>query len=325
MEKQIRTKIEDITINSFSRRPQTFENFVGQDKVKEILMISVQSAKIRKSTLDHILLFGQPGLGKTTLATIVANEMNSKLKTIAGPMIEKPGDVASILCSLNENDILFIDEIHRINRAAEEVLYSAMEDNLIHIIAGQGEQGRQITIDIPKFTLIGATTRAGMLSAPLRDRFGIQCEMQYYSDDELSSIISDIGNKQGLKIGKDESLYIASVSRSTPRIAHQLVARIRDYAFCNSDGLVNMKIINEALSAAGIYTKGLTDIHIRILKRLMDSERPVGLRTLSSFVGESAETIEEMYEPFLIRIGFIDKTPSGRVITSKGKNYLQSI
>lgn len=325
MSKQIKTNIENKENNSFSMRPQSFETFVGQEKVKEILKVAVQSAKIRERSLDHILLFGQPGLGKTTLAVILANEMNSNLKTITGPMIEKPGDIASVLCSLTENDVLFIDEIHRMNRAAEEVLYSAMEDNQIHIIAGQGEQGRQITIDIPSFTLIGATTRAGMLSAPLRDRFGIQCEMQYYSTDELSILISDIGNKQGLKIGKAESMYIASVSRGTPRIAHQIVARIRDYAYCNNNGVVDINIINNALTAAGIYKNGLADVHIRIMKKLLTSDRPVGLRSLSTFVGESPETIEEMYEPFLIRMGFIDRTQAGRIITEKGKRYLQTI
>ena len=303
-------------------RPQSFGSYIGQTKVKEQVSVSVRSAIKRGKPASHMLFYGPPGLGKTTMAYIVANEEGVPIKEVAGPSIEKPGDVAAILMGLHSGQVLFIDEIHRMPPMCEEVLYSAMEDNYLNITVGAGEQQRTVHVNLPGFTLIGATTRAGMLSAPLRDRFSLKCRLEYYTFDELSQIALISAEKMELRLSQKDAEMIAGASRGTPRIVNSLVERVRDYATVKSEGKIEEDTVSEALSLAGINKNGLTETDIRILQKLQDSTRPVGLQTLADITGEDPETIECMNEPFLIQKGYIEKTPRGRMISWEGTQVL---
>ena len=298
-----------------SLRPKTLKEYIGQTKVKENMQIYIESARKRKDPLDHVLLYGPPGLGKTTLSNIIANEMNSNIKITSGPAIERPGDLAAILTSLNEFDILFIDEIHRINRTVEEILYPALEDYTLDIMIGKGPEARSIRLDLPRFTLIGATTRAGSLTTPLRDRFGIVARLELYSESELNDIVKR--SARILEVGIDEkaSQEIARRSRGTPRIANRLLKRVRDYAIVLSDNEIDLKLTKVALNRLEIDELGLDEIDRKILETMIEKYggRPVGIDTLATTVGEEVETIEDVYEPYLIQIGFISRTIRGRI------------
>lgn len=310
---------------SVNIRPEDFNGYIGQEKVKEQVLTAVKSAIIRSAPVEHILFYGPPGLGKTTMAHIVANARKSNLKEVTGPMIEHPGEMAAILNSLQPGDVLFIDEIHRLDKKVEESLYSAMEDSKINVVIGQGEQCKSLTIDLPPITIIGATTRAGMLSAPLRDRFGLTCKMEYYSADELAHIGKITAGKLGVSI-KDEEIYkIAEVSRGTPRVMNSNIKLIRDYVTANSIEDVTAEIVTSAMELYGIHDKGLTDIDIRILNTLAEAEKPVGLLTLSHVLGEDEGTIENVHEPYLLMNHYVEKTSRGRIITEKGKKIAYSL
>lgn len=305
-------------------RPRTLDEYVGQENAKESLEIFIKAAKLRNEPMDHVLLYGPPGLGKTTLAGVIANEMGVNIRVTSGPAIEKQGDLAALLTNLSENDILFIDEIHRLNRSIEEVLYPAMEDGAIDIIVGQGPSARSIRLDLPKFTLIGATTRAGQLSAPLRDRFGVMFRLEMYSDEELCSIV-----KRSAKIldisAKEEGVYeIASRSRGTPRIANRLLRRVRDYAQIKADGVITKEVADMALNLLEVDKTGLDKIDKNILNTIITTfgGGPVGLETLAATIGEDPLTIEDVYEPFLMQRGFINRTPRGRMVTELAYKYL---
>jgi Holliday junction DNA helicase RuvB len=308
-----------------SVRPQDFDNYVGQDHIKGDLQIFIQAAKQRNETLDHVVLFGSPGLGKTTLANIIANNMESDIKYLSGPTIEKIGDIAAVLSSLEPGDIVFIDEIHRIPRNVEEVLYSAMEDFVLDIIVGKESGARSIRIDLPPFTLIGATTRIGMLTAPLRDRFGIQLKMEDYSIEELKQIISRNALIFDAQIEEKGALEISRRSRGTPRIANRLLKRVRDYAQVMNDSIIDYKISRHALNRLQIDEMGFNSVDLKILKTIANvyNNNPVGLDTLSAALDEEKETIEEVHEPYLIQMGFVKKTPRGRILTQKGVVYIQ--
>lgn len=316
-EKQIELK------NNFNMfRPDTIEEYIGQEKAKKQIEIAINSAKVRKVPLGHILLYGPPGLGKTTLAYLCAAQMNAHLLYTVGSNLEKPGDVAKLLNSMNENTILFIDEIHRINPLAEECLYSAMEDGFISISFGQGEQSKTVRFSLPPFTLIGATTRAGMISAPLRDRFLLQCKMEYYTEDELVKIAEISCRKLGIELSNKSMGIIAESSRGTPRIVNRYLTAVRDYAYSENKGIVDENIVGNALSLAGVCSHGLTDIDLRILSVLSDADRPIGLSTVSHILGEDPQTVEDVYEPYLIMKQYIIKTPRGRTITDAGNSIL---
>ena len=307
-----------------SLRPKVLDEYIGQEKVKENLSVYIQAARQRGEPLDHVLLYGPPGLGKTTLAGIIANEMGVNFRVTSGPAIEKPGDLAALLTNLSEGDVLFIDEIHRLSRAVEEVLYPAMEDNELDIIIGKGPSARSIRLELQKFTLVGATTRAGQLSAPLRDRFGMIFRLDMYNPDELSKIVNRSAGILGINIDPDGAMEIASRSRGTPRIANRFLKRTRDFAQIEGDGTITKEISQVALSKMEVDKLGLDAIDRLILTTMIKNYNggPVGLETIAAAIGEEAITIEDVYEPFLLQAGFISRTPRGRCVTPAGYAHL---
>lgn len=314
---------EDIKIENHLR-PQMLDDYIGQAKAKEMLQIYIQAAKERGEALDHVLFYGPPGLGKTTLAGIIANEMNVNIKITSGPAIEKPGEMAAILNNLQEGDVLFVDEIHRLNRQVEEILYPAMEDFAIDIMIGKGSSARSIRLDLPKFTLVGATTRAGMLSAPLRDRFGVVHHLEFYTEKELQTIIIRSAQVLGVEIDKNGALEMARRSRGTPRLANRLLKRVRDFAQVKYDGMITEEVANYALDLLEVDKFGLDQIDRNILLTMIQKFQggPVGLDTLAASIGEDSGTIEDVYEPYLLKNGFLQRTPRGRVVTEKAYAHL---
>ncbi len=308
----------------FSLRPRTLAEYIGQDKAKENLSIYIEAAKMRGENLDHVLLYGPPGLGKTTLSTIIANEMNVNIRVTSGPAIEKQGDLAALLTNLSENDILFIDEIHRLNRSVEEVLYPAMEDFALDIIIGKGPSARSIRIDLPKFTLVGATTRAGQLTAPLRDRFGVILRLELYTVEQLTEIVTRSAGILGIECEQEGAVEIARRSRGTPRIANRLLKRVRDFAQVLGDGVITREIADEALRRQEIDQLGLDAIDRRMLTTIIRTYGggPVGLETLAAAIGEESVTLEDVYEPYLMQIGFLSRTPRGRCATPQAYEHL---
>ncbi len=305
-------------------RPDTLEQYVGQEKAKSNLKIFIEAAKSRKEPLDHVLFYGPPGLGKTTLATIIANEMGVNIKVTSGPAIEKPGDMAAILNNLSENDILFIDEIHRLNRQVEEVLYPAMEDYSIDIMIGKGQGARSIRLDLPKFTLVGATTRAGLLTAPLRDRFGVINKLEFYSVEELKQIITRSASLLGVEIEENGAVEMARRSRGTPRLANRLLKRVRDFAQVKYDGVITYDVANKALDMLEVDKLGLDKGDRSILETIIYkfAGGPVGLDTLAAALGEDSGTLEDVYEPYLIQNGLIQRTPRGRIVTDLAYTHI---
>lgn len=307
-----------------SLRPRTIAEYIGQEKAKENLRIFINAAKIRREPLDHVLLHGPPGLGKTTLAAVIANEMGVNMRITSGPAIEKPGDLVAMLTNLNEGDILFVDEIHRLNRAYEEILYPAMEDFAIDIILGKGPSANSIHLELPHFTLIGATTRSGQLTAPLRDRFGVTLRLELYTPEELKRIVKRSAGILGVEIEEAGALEIASRSRGTPRIANRLLRRVRDYAQVCADGVITSEVADRALSGLEVDKLGLDALDRRMLRSIIEfyGGGPVGLDTLAATINEEAVTIEDVYEPFLLQRGFLTRTPRGRCVTRKAYEHL---
>ena len=305
-------------------RPQFLYEYIGQEKIKENIKVYIDAAKLRNESLDHVLFYGPPGLGKTTLCNIIANEMGTNLKITSGPAIDKPGDMAAILNNLNEKDVLFVDEIHRLNRQVEEVLYPAMEDFAIDIVLGKDSGARSIRLDLPKFTLIGATTRAGLLTAPLRDRFGVVQKLEFYTAKELKEIVKRSATVLGVEIDDSGAMEIAKRSRGTPRLANRLLKRVRDFAQVKYDGIIDRKVADYALDTLDVDKLGLDNNDRLILLTIIEkfSGGPVGLNTLSAAIGEDAGTLEEVYEPYLLMNGLINRTPSGRVVTENAYIHL---
>ena len=325
MDRMISTELmeEDIAVEG-SLRPQNLTEYIGQEKVKKNLRVFIEAAKMRGEALDHVLLYGPPGLGKTTLAGIIANEMDSNLKITSGPAIEKPGEIAAVLNGLSDGDVLFIDEIHRLNRQVEEVLYPAMEDFSIDIMIGKGASAKSIRLDLPHFTLVGATTRAGMLTAPLRDRFGVVNRLEFYTDEELKVIVERSAELLGVKIDEAGAMELGKRSRGTPRLANRLLKRVRDFAQVKGSGEIDKAISCYALEALNIDRYGLDQIDNKLLTTIIDKFNggPVGLTTIATALGEDPGTLEEVYEPFLIKEGFIKRTPRGREVTELAYTHL---
>ena len=308
----------------FDIRPNRLDEYIGQSDVKENIDIYIKSAKLRGACLDHVLLYGPPGLGKTTLASIIANELGSNFKTISGPAIEKSGDLAAVLSSIDENDVLFIDEIHRIPRYIEEILYSAMEDFCLDIIVGGEGSSRSIKINIPHFTLVGATTRAGDLSAPLRDRFGIIAKLNYYTDEELFLIAKRTSKVLDTEITDEAEMELAKRSRGTPRIVNRLFKRVRDFALVEGNGVIDIDIMNKALKRLKVDSVGLDETDYNLIKAIIErfNGGPVGIEAIASSIGEEATTIEDVYEPYLLQMGYLKRTTRGRMVTDKGYEHL---
>ena len=307
-----------------SLRPRTLAEYIGQEKAKQNLSIFIEAARRRTEALDHVLLHGPPGLGKTTLAGIIAQEMGVNIRITSGPAIEKPGDLAALLTNLNENDILFVDEIHRLNRSVEEILYPAMEDYAIDIIIGKGPSANSIRLDLPRFTLIGATTRAGSLSAPLRDRFGVTLRLELYTPEELATIVKRSAGILNVEIEPEGAMEIARRSRGTPRIANRMLRRVRDFAQVVADGVITRKVADEALLALEVDYLGLDQVDRRMLRAIIENYGggPVGLETLAATIGEESVTLEDVYEPSLMQLGFLTRTPRGRCVTRKAYEHL---
>ena len=310
--------------NEGSLRPHTLAEYIGQEKAKQNLSIFIEAARRRTESLDHVLLHGPPGLGKTTLAGIIAQEMGVNIRITSGPAIEKPGDLAALLTNLSENDILFVDEIHRLNRAVEEILYPAMEDYAIDIIIGKGPSANSIRLDLPKFTLIGATTRAGSLSAPLRDRFGVTLRLELYTPEELAKIVTRSAGILNVSIEPEGAMEIARRSRGTPRIANRMLRRVRDFAQVMADGVITKSVADKALLALEVDYLGLDNVDRRMLQAIIENYGggPVGLVTLAATIGEESVTLEDVYEPYLMQIGFLTRTPRGRCVTQKAYAHL---
>lgn len=308
----------------FSLRPKKLSEYIGQEKAKENLAVFIKAAQMRAEPLDHVLLHGPPGLGKTTMASIIANEMGVNLRITSGPVIEKAGDLAAMLTNLSENDILFVDEIHRLNRSVEEILYPAMEDYAIDIIIGKGPSANSIRLDLPKFTLVGATTRSGQLTAPLRDRFGVVLRLELYSTEELCSIVTRSAGILGIAIESDGAREIASRSRGTPRIANRLLRRVRDFAQVKADGIITRDVADNSLNSLEIDKLGLDSVDRRMLRSIIEyyGGGPVGLDTLAVTINEESVTLEDVYEPYLMQQGFLARTPRGRCVTQKAYSHL---
>ncbi len=323
-ERMVSSMLTNRDENENALRPKTLSEYMGQEKVKDMLAVYIEAARARGESLDHVLLYGPPGLGKTTLATIIANEMGVNIRTTSGPAIEKPGDLAALLTSLNENDILFIDEIHRLNRSIEEILYPAMEDYALDIIIGKGPSARSVRLGLHKFTLIGATTRAGQLTSPLRDRFGVIMRLELYSPEELKDIVRRSADILGIKTDDSGAAEIAKRSRGTPRIANRILKRVRDFAEVRADGKINRDVADMALSALEIDEIGLDMTDRRVLESIIYNFAggPVGLDTLAATIGEESITIEDVVEPYLMQFGFLSRTPRGRCATKKAYDHL---
>ncbi|WP_377888335.1 Holliday junction branch migration DNA helicase RuvB [Alkalihalobacillus sp. R86527] len=312
-------QVGDDSSVEYSLRPQRLSQYIGQEKVKRNLEVFIQAAKMRQEPLDHVLLYGPPGLGKTTLSAIIATEMEVNLRTTSGPAIERPGDLAAILTALEPGDVLFIDEIHRLPRSVEEVLYPAMEDYCLDIVIGKGETARSVRLDLPPFTLVGATTRAGLLTAPLRDRFGVLSRLEYYQEDELQTIIMRTADIFEVEMDVEAAVELARRSRGTPRIANRLLKRVRDFAQVKGDGIISLSLSTQALEMMQVDPLGLDHIDHKLLLAIIEKFRggPVGVDTIAATIGEESHTIEDVYEPYLLQIGFLQRTPRGRMVTHR--------